>query len=936
MTTTEPRRATATAVPTAVVRAMVEDATAHGYGPGRGDSPTVIGIHGDPRATEAGELSHDGVPVHVRPCVSTLAAWELIRSHDPAHWLVLVTDRSEQDLGTGVLVRLVGHKLRTPDPWEAVRQQFAATGIEPALYADPRQIELARGLLDARPEAGWPPAPAGALTRTHALRAVAHTHLDLRARDLDALAVLDWTCAPGLAGRIADLRASVGDTLTDATLAWICSGAGAAAPVVTALVRRGEVADAVPIGLVLDALLDAEEGGPVAVARLEHRWQGGRVRRGALEALAETSTTVLAGLHGPAAAATRTTLIKRAESLLAEVDARHLARTSPLLPSGLDARIATLGAALRRAVGNSPTDATVLADLEHAWTEVADHQLVSEPPAGYVDARIAPIHAAVRLVRALRAVEAPTSTADGPTGRLAAFARQHADVDAWTDRAVNDAHGGVADPELAGTLGEVLAAVRAARSARDEQFARALAVANGASDVGHRIGKGDAPVWLLEHVIADAVAPIARSQLTLLLVLDGMSTSVGTEIVSDLLVAHGWVELLLPDERRRSAALAVLPTLTEASRTSLLTGRLTLGDQATERTGFAALTEALALGRTSLFHKKPIDSSRPGYAVADDIAAAIADEDQRLVACVLNTIDDALDRSDPAGTTWTVDAVRHLRPLLDQARAAGRVVVITADHGHVVERREGRQVSAADTSSSRSRSAESPAGAGEVLVSGERVLRHGGSAVLPYDERLRYGPLKAGYHGGASPAEAVVPLIVLAPSEELAERSGLAVAPLQEPAWWLGPTAAASAAIPAAGGPRSAYRPQPDDQEPNLFDALPAPLVPTLQRPASPAGPGTAVVRSKTYKDQRKRAGRVVLTDDQVVAGIDALAAAPSSRLPFDALSQRLAVQTTRARGARAQLSALLNVEGYPVVRTEGPVMVLDLVLLRDQFGLPD
>ena len=78
--------------------------------------------------------------------------------------------------------------------------------------------------------------------------------------------------------------------------------------------------------------------------------------------------------------------------------------------------------------------------------------------------------------------------------------------------------------------------------------------------------------------------------------------------------------------------------------------------------------------------------------MADDVAAAIADvTGHPLVTCVLNTIDDALDRSDPGGTEWGADAVKHLAPLLDRARHAGRIVVLTADHGHIVERRQGTQ-----------------------------------------------------------------------------------------------------------------------------------------------------------------------------------------------------------------------------------------------------
>ena len=158
---------------------------------------------------------------------------------------------------------------------------------------------------------------------------------------------------------------------------------------------------------------------------------------------------------------------------------------------------------------------------------------------------------------------------------------------------------------------------------------------------------------------------------------------------------------------RRGAALAVLPTVTEVSRTSLLCGELRTGGQEAERRGFEALWRAHGLPGAALFHKKPLDSARPGHAVAGDVAAAIADvTGQPLVTCVLNTIDDALDRSDPGGTEWTADAVRHLLPLLERARYAGRVVVLTADHGHVVERRQGTQRSYPEISSGRSRAAD--------------------------------------------------------------------------------------------------------------------------------------------------------------------------------------------------------------------------------------
>ena len=228
--------------------------------------------------------------------------------------------------------------------------------------------------------------------------------------------------------------------------------------------------------------------------------------------------------------------------------------------------------------------------------------------------------------------------------------------------------------------------------------------------------------------------------------------------------------------------------------------------------------------------------------MADDVAAAIADvTGWPLVTCVLNTIDDALDRSDPGGTEWGADAVRHLVPLLDRARNAGRIVVLTADHGHVVERRQGTQRAYPEISSGRSRAATGPAGDGEVLVAGPRVLRHDGRAVLAVDEQLRYGPLKAGYHGGGAPAEAVVPVAVLVPGAVPEDVASLHLAPPQEPAWWIDPVAAADPRRGAAARRRRHGVPPPTTASaarttaPTLFDEPDAEPAPPITRPSSRA-----------------------------------------------------------------------------------------------------
>ena len=352
------------------------------------------------------------------------------------------------------------------------------------------------------------------------------------------------------------------------------------------------------------------------------------------------------------------------------------------------------------------------------------------------------------------------------------------------------------------------------------------------------------------------------------------------------------------------------------------------------RSGHTAIcwTQQLKIGG-SIFHKKQIDTRRPGAAMADDLGPALDDVDgQRLVTCVLNTIDDALDRSDPAGTTWTADAVKHLEPVLARARAAGRIVVLTSDHGHVVERRRGRQVSRPDMSSARSRPADPPAGDGEVLVSGERVLAHDGRAVLAVDEDLRYGPLKAGYHGGAAPAEVVVPVIVLQPDPS--DLAGLRLAPPFQPRWWTLPSAsepvAAAPAPPKAG--RRGRQVAPDT--PSLFDEVPLPSQEAARE--RPSGIGQTVVASKVFEAQRTLAGRGGVMPEEVTAFLDLAAQSSGGRIDEVEVAKALGVSMARLRGALASVQKLLNVDGYGVVTldADGRTVVVDVALLKEQFGV--
>lgn len=52
---------------------------------------------------------------------------------------------------------------------------------------------------------------------------------------------------------------------------------------------------------------------------------------------------------------------------------------------------------------------------------------------------------------------------------------------------------------------------------------------------------------------------------------------------------------------------------------------------------------------------------------------------------VINAIDDQLSSSSQVKVDWSFETVALLRHVMEAAREAGRVVIITSDHGHVLD-----------------------------------------------------------------------------------------------------------------------------------------------------------------------------------------------------------------------------------------------------------
>ncbi len=894
-----------------VIKALLDEAARKRFTGG------VLGVKARPEWSDPAEFEHNGVGVRVVACSSALAVREALLDRAQDRWLVVLTDRDDNELGLGITAHLTWQRLRQPDAWAAVQDRFGATRIDHRLVTGARARELATGLLAATPPDGWPPARAGLLTGDHAFGAVATERLGLGRIDEqpDLAAVLRWSAGVDAATAIANLRAVAGDPLVEALLAWVAERCGTCGRAIGPLLREGRAGDAVPLGLVARVVAAADAGsGPRALLGREVGGQLGDQVLLVWAGEAEAVTRDLVANDQDSAAR----VLARAESLLDRVEAGTLAAHSALLRRGLTFRLAALGESLRRcaeraatrAAGNGPdmplADATLLAEIEDRRVKVEAHALHDHRD----EVRVPRAMAAVRLVRWL-------SQPIPPAADLESLVARHRDDDAWADRAVADAWAGVHDEALAQGLRAVLGAVRLRRDAHDLAFGKALAASEALA--------GSAPDGLvyLEDLLATTVIPLAKTSPVLLVLADGMSQAVATEIVDDVVRRYDtWLECLPEGRDRRSAALAAYPSVTKVCRASFFSGEPVVGEQQVERTGLETLAKA-HVATARLFHKLSLDSSAGGYALAHEVGAAIDDvAGTALVACVLNTIDDALDRSDPGGTNWTTDTVKHLRPLLERARRAGRMVVLTSDHGHVVERREGFLKPAAGVSSNRSRPFAGGAApdAAEVRVRGRRVLLHDGDAVLAVDERLRYGPLKAGYHGGASPAEVVVPVSVLAPGEAPA---GWRLAPPQSPTWWRGALTEQAAPVEKAPPVQRSPLGSRGKEAPTLFDVAPEPVSVV-----------ESVLASPIYRDQRGRASRLAITDEQVGKLLTALLAVPAHRLDPESAAAALGVAAIQLAGALSQVQRLLNVEQYAVLSrdADGATVILDAELLRTQF----
>ncbi|MBK9387526.1 MAG: BREX-2 system phosphatase PglZ [Planctomycetes bacterium] len=870
-------------------------------------------------------------PWQIEFCPSALAFRERLAALDAeaAPRTVLLTPCDAQDLGDDVLAFLVRQRLFDPKPREMVKERFELRQIDP-------RLELPDWFAERLLEASAPESAnlaVGYLDEASAWGIVLRSMLGLETARPDLRILLAWARSE----RARAAWRALDEAQRDRIAAWIAESAGALASVLLAKLAADASFDPLAWGLACEVMLGGTER---ELGVLQGKLDGGPLDGEVLRLYSEAARGEFLFLRG-SSPEEATRVAREGERVIESLGfAARLAQSS-VLPGSWKARWSAFGAALHEVLQRG---ADALPALAAQRGEIESHAFAKEESEA---ARLARATMALRLARAIFLPAANDASAG-----LAELSQRYLHEGLWVDRAREALIPGDSDEVLARAYRSLSERATERRELENQRFAAALAAAtaNGGDDPG---------LLPIEELLRLAVAPLARELPVLVLVLDGLSWPIAVELMQNVLKswsALGHAELRIP-----RPVIAALPTITEVSRASLLCGELVCGGQDTEKKGFANHRELRKLSSAKkeplLFHQDAL-GHRAGE-LALELRAALSDDERRVVGVILNAVDDSLEKGDQLELRWNVALIPLLEQLLELAELQGRAVILTSDHGHVREllsaqAKPAGAASGDERAGSRYRPATSAARDGELRLRGPRVSKdHGGDIVAPWSERLRYGKVKRGYHGGATPQEVLVPLCILRSlGHELPSGWEVDEQLFSEPAWWIEDCVADAAGgvfastRATAGAKRPTRRTKKDaaaEKQPSLFPVEePEPALAATPNPLPSAAADTtpapawliALARTALWKEQVRRA-HAAERDAELALRILRILSEHRGRMLRAALALRLAVPPFRLRGMLSMAQRLVNLEGYPILEVrEEETVVLEEGVLRGQFGV--
>lgn len=872
----------------------------------------VIGIQSAARWSGESVLRDGNQAYAIYQCDSPLAMRIALREPCTDETTkVLITAIDEKDLSDDILLRLAKRQLFPIKPWQIIRTLLNAHTIDPRLSSQPW---IAEALLELTPAEGYPPARGGFVDAESVWPLLLRYAIGLVEEAPDLTSLLKWAQN---ADHIERFRRTSNE-IREGAIAWLAERAGPAAEVLLRSVQGMQQLDAISLGLAAGVVYHKLAAGKLdkATGKLEERYLAKQSPSAdVMHRWSTAATEVVRSLRHTDQRQYRQTL-QRADEILQEIQADSMAYLSDTSDLGFDQRMGRFG---QRLSGLLPTRQWDVTDeLRDAFQAIREHDKTTRETA-----RFERVEMALRLVRWL----ASRSGLDTSPKSFAEAAAAHVRVGGFVDWARLSLWHGEPVSELSAAYARLFDEVRSIRESEAKTFACLLADWTAA-------GSKSTDVVPVERILDEIVAPLAAVRPVLLIVVDGMSVAVCRELMRDL-AGHDWVPICEPGRDANRPGLATMPSVTEYSRTSLLCGRLRQGHAADEAAGFAEHPSLLAQCRTGsppiLFHKAGLQE-RDDSSLAKEVRSAIQSTHRSVVGVVINVVDDHLLKGEQIDVRWSRDQIKVLPTLLHEARGARRLVVLVSDHGHVLDCHS--QVRSGDAGERYRTAANTPA-EDELLVRGDRVLTEDHRLVAPWSERVRYGIKKNGYHGGLTPQEMVVPIVVLSNTDDFPE--GWREQPIETPAWWDVVETPIDVQLPYDPKLKSVES-KPVKPKGMLFelDAVDEPVT----RPSEatlPARPEwiSRLLACEVFADQKRLGGRN-LPSDEVFGSMLAELDHRGGKLLSTALARSLRFPPLRLPGLLAKAERLLNVDGYDILRWNkaSDTVELNRDLLLKQFDL--
>ena len=875
------------------------------------EKPTVFGVRTDLEYTGAATITVDNEIYQVKSCRSDLEARELLSDEQTKGSKTVLLFRIPHDrIGPDLLARFAAQRLLPIDPTSTLIELFGAKTIDP-------RISNHRSLIEALVQ-----------------KATQGDSYTSRAGVLDA--DLAWSILldmPEFADGRPDLIRLLRMSRTQETwqpieslpteiaplfFQWIGERFGSALKLIgAAIVEQGTPAELLlPIGLSLGPLFrkcETDEASirAKALTRLEAYVGNHEIDK---ESARLWNDAAVAAISGMPPAELRTTA-SQVDKLLIAIKAESIAPEVILSKRGLNACFDILGETINSFLRRKELNG--LDDLNDALTRLEAHRL-AEPSDN--QNRVEQTRMAARI-----ALWTKRELDIDSQEQLSVQMLQYFRDSSYVDRAIGYISDSDARSEMEKAFQKVRKLASERRIAEQQKMAQSIAQWNASQD------KED--ILKVEDVIEKVVAPLAKEQKTLLLVLDGMSCAVFSQLIEDL-TQRDW--FTIAPESGVQPVLAAIPSVTAISRKALFSGKVDASDKRTEAVAFSenqTLAPICTKAKPRLFLKGEL--SEPGHStLSDEVRDCLENSKHQVISILLNVVDDQLSGSDQLKIDWKIETIRYLSQILESAGTGERTVILTSDHGNVIELNQSRKIGEKITGGDRYREdGDIVDPEHEMRMSGKRIEQATGKAavITAVTDQVRYANKKAGYHGGCSDMEVVIPLTVLQKDVNTAP-AGWDFVDLVAPQWWsLNASNNTQAEPKKTTSPRKKRKKQEATVEANLNLEL------SLGEDSTPITSDwvESLLNSPVFEAQLNSLGRTPPKKALIQTFLTVMDQRKGAA-PMNLLATEMGLPAMRLRGMTAQLRRLFNIDGYEIVaeQSETARITFDQSMALKQFGI--